>query len=777
MTFLSRIHFQSWQSYAVIIAIIVFGFAMAFTAWHILTHERLAIDSYQAKSTHLVETEEHFERLKKLLLIYLSEENESVTSHELAEAFTTFQDHMLSYAQRFPQRHSGTQKQSFHTRKFLQLQTDVMALASYLEQTAEQPRTEGQVSLEALESLERIDQSLNRFIDAHIGHELSYLDPESYYERNWQVFLSISLMGLSAFLMILLLVKKNEELEEAEKHRQQVSNEAELRMMAMEVATDGIVIIDPDDHIIYMNYAFADLHGITPDQISNYIGGSVYELYTEKGQRNVREEVMPHVKTHGYWTGDSPILKKNGETTNIEMTLTMLPSGQGLIGTAKDISERLLAETEKEDLKEQIFHAQKMEAIGRLAGGIAHDFNNILGAIAGYAEFLVEDLKNDKKLKSFAENILSASDKGRGLIDQMLAFSRRKQTAKQPHNLISAMQETVGMLSASIPKTIHVGVETVLDNMNAATIYANPAQIVQVLMNLCVNAIDAMDPEHGELSLRIERTMPDPDMFEHMLVDELPEPDETPLIRIHDMEVGHSVLELGVLQKGLTYYQLSVVDNGSGMSRSILEHIFEPFFTTKSQEKGTGLGMANVHGVVISHHGAMIIDSVLQEGTTFELYFPAYEDEVTQETEVDQDENRDGKIDEGHVLLIDDEDQVRMMLETSLERGGFTYRSFPSAMEALKYLRDDGKEEVFDLILTDQNMPNMTGLEFVDQIRIDRSDTPVVLISGYSHEKLQGIEEEYDSIKATLRKPVRLQILLETLQNVIANSHAATRDK
>ncbi|HEY8189750.1 MAG TPA: PAS domain S-box protein, partial [Micavibrio sp.] len=357
------------------------------------------------------------------------------------------------------------------------------------------------------------------------------------------------------------------------------------RLAAIEAAGDGIGLVDREGRLTYINKALMNLHAIKPENLDQFIGQPWSNLYSLKGQVDINEKVMPLLRRVGHWKGEAPIRRTDDQIVFAEMSLTLLPDG-GLIGTARDITDRKQAEKEKEHLQKQFFQAQKMEAIGRLAGGIAHDFNNILASMLGYTEFLMEDIDPATKQHHFARQIMHGGRQAQNLVEQILAFSRRKESERSKLDITEAVGETVTMLRATLPSTISLDLQINADN---AEINANATQISQILMNLCVNARDAMHDERGVLKITIDR-LPGADChYTALLADEVPEINYTPGSRFVDTTDQSTVLLLGCVARNAAYVRIAVEDTGCGMNRAVMEQIFEPFFTTKDIDKGTGL--------------------------------------------------------------------------------------------------------------------------------------------------------------------------------------------
>lgn len=587
--------------------------------------------------------------------------------------------------------------------------------------------------------------------------------------RQFALYWAVIAMGLSGFVLIVLNSDKLRQLQKNNEEKKETLALLENRLAAMEAAHDGILIVDREGRLSYMNRALQALHGIDSAQASRYIGKNWKEIYSPSDLYEIEENILPDLDQQWYWRGDFLLTARDGTTTCTELSLSRLPDG-GMIGTMQDVSERHRAENEKKDLEEQFYQAQKMEAIGRLAGGIAHDFNNILAAMMGYAEFLVDDLEDGGNSQRFAKNIMKAGAQARELVDQILAFSRRSDTAKDGIDLVEPVQETVAMLQASLPKTIEVNTHI---GVPEAPIWGNATQIKQLIMNLCVNARDAMDDDHGALEIGIEKIAPEDFYLKDAVKDALPDPKAAPAVRLEDGEAGQTRLILGHLCRDHDYICLRVRDTGCGMSRVIMERIFEPFFTTKPVEKGTGLGLATVHGVVVGHQGAMLIDSRLGQGTSFELYFPM-DTAFSRSKEAEQGEVRGAKK-QGRqdvcILLVEDQDDVRDMTMVMLERMGYEASACDSGLEALDVLREN--PDVFDLVITDHNMPKMTGMELIHQAHTDFPDLPFVLLSGYSEEKIQALIDGHPAVKAVLRKPVGSGVLQECIRGVLGKTETA----
>ncbi|MBU0799715.1 MAG: PAS domain S-box protein, partial [Alphaproteobacteria bacterium] len=537
------------------------------------------------------------------------------------------------------------------------------------------------------------------------------------------------------------------------------------RLAAIEAAGDGIGIVDNKGRLTYINKALRELHGFSEVELSDYIGQDWSLIYTPKGQDDIKAHVIPALRQTGQWHGEAPILRKNGTVVSTELSLTMLPDG-GFIGTARDISERKKAELEKEELQRQFYQAQKMEAIGRMAGGIAHDFNNILSSILGYAEFLIDDLDKETQQHGFARQIYNGGTQARKLVDQILAFSRRREGGMDVLSLADAVRDTVDMLRPVMPPSVRLQVD---NDGGDNIVHANSTQISQALMNLCVNAIDAAeDSVDAAVSVTSETMVADDGNVPLvMLADHLPKADQEPLVTIISDKDGSTLLMSGSLQRGASYACVSVSDNGCGMDRTVMEHIFEPFFTTKPVDRGTGLGLAAVHGIVAGHRGGMTVRSKPGEGTTFTLYLPQTSEEKAQKQGFSTKVVMGG----GQILVVDDQPDVAAIAAEMLTRLGYNVDMAAAGDAAIDLLRE--RPGHYDLVLSDYSMPEMTGVELAEHIHADFPGLPVVIMTGYGRKKLDKEMKDHPAIVTMIRKPLDRVVLSQVISRALKRSEAA----
>jgi PAS domain S-box-containing protein len=432
-----------------------------------------------------------------------------------------------------------------------------------------------------------------------------------------------------------------------------------------------------------------------------------------------------------------PHRKKDGTVFPVEITAThfLWQDQEVQLAIIRDISFRVQAERQRADLETRLRQAQKMEAIGTLAGGIAHDFNNILSSIIGFTELALDDVPPDTTTQDNLNEVLVSGLRAKDLVRQILTFSRQSEQQMQPTQVESIVKEAARMLRATIPSTIELKVESFADN---STIFGDATQIHQVIMNLCTNAVHAMEENGGTLTIRLEGKV---------------------------LDAGQAQI-LDDIQPG-PCLKLSVGDTGIGIPPEIFDRIFEPYLTTKVKGKGTGLGLAVVHGIVQSHHGHIAVRSQPQRGTTMEVYLPL----IPRAERAAQPSSRELPTGIEHLLLVDDELQIVHMQRQTLERLGYTVTFRTSSLDALELFKRDPQR--FDAVITDMTMPHLTGDRLARQIKAIRPTLPVILSTGYS-EKISANTPLPEGIDRLLMKPVGKADLARTVRELLDWAKAAT---
>ena len=425
-------------------------------------------------------------------------------------------------------------------------------------------------------------------------------------------------------------------------------------------------------------------------------------------------------------------IKRDGTVIPVSLTVSPVRNPEGKIFCAsvisRDITQRKQAEAERQDLEQQLRQVQKLEAIGNLAGGIAHDFNNILSPIIGYTEMALMGMDETLPLYRDLEQVLGAGLRAKELTKQILTFARKTENRKEPVRISLIVKEALKLLRASLPSTIEIR-QGFSPGTEQGCVMGDPTQIHQILMNLCTNAGHAMRTDGGILGVRLAK-----------------------------IEIGKMVAAQHDAVPG-PYLELSVSDSGHGMTEEVKQRIFDPYFTTKGKGEGTGLGLAVVYGIVRDLGGFIYVDSKPGVGTTFRVFLPL-------STEKDYREDASPlvlPVRSGRVLFVDDETVLVEMGRRMLERLGYDVTAVSSSLKALDLFREG--PDRFDLVITDQTMPYMTGAHLAREILAVRRDIPVILYTGFS-EAISEEKAKSIGIREILMKPLTLNSLSCAIQRI-----------
>jgi PAS domain S-box-containing protein len=497
------------------------------------------------------------------------------------------------------------------------------------------------------------------------------------------------------------------------------------RMAAIvDSSQDAIIGKDLQGTIISWNKGAERIYGYTAEEVL----GRPITLIVPNDRPDEIPEILERIK-RGEIVGfyEAVRVAKDGRRLDISLTVMPIRSNDGRIVGASAIARNI---TEEKRAQEQLRQAQKMEAIGRLAGGVAHDFNNILGIITSCTE-LLRARDHAHGGSPYIDNIRKAADRGASLTRQLLAFSRKQVVQPRILDLNERVKETSKLLRPLMGDDVQI----VIDCMaSGAPVEADPGQLDQIIMNLAVNARDAM-PRGGKLI--IETATGDFD---------------------EEFAWQHPPMTAGA------YVQLAVSDTGMGMSEATIAHIFEPFFTTKETGKGTGLGLATVYGIVKQSGGHIWVYSEPGRGTTFKIYLPSAEAKFssTASLKVEADlPKAEGKT----VLLVEDDELMRALTRELLERHGYAVKEAPDGMSALQLV--EANHSAIDLVLTDVVMRGMSGPELVQRLSETRPNLKFVYMSGYTGDLIA----EHDVTRADvllLEKPFSRTTLLNTLHRALA---------
>ncbi len=515
------------------------------------------------------------------------------------------------------------------------------------------------------------------------------------------------------------------EVYERKRIEEQLRKSEERYRLVVDHANDVIWSIDAEGCIRFINAAAKTMFGFEPAEL---IGNPITKIIHSRDLKTLKNEILstlPEEKDSSGITIELVHQRSDQSECIGETKATPLYDSKGrlleIIGITRDI-------TEKKKLHEQLLHAQKMEAIGQLAGGVAHDFNNIIVVINGYSGIILRKIPSDDPIRSNLEEIIHAGNRAAALTRQLLAFSRRQVIQPQTVKVQDILQEMEKMLRRLIGEDIQFITEIRADS---SWIFIDPGQFEQIIMNLVINARDAM-PNGGQLSITIQNL----------------EGDEIPAEHQPLLETGSHVM-------------LAITDTGVGIDAMNLNHIFEPFFTTKECGKGTGLGLSTVYGIVKQNHGHIFVQSKLEAGTTFYVYFPR----ITEFSETLA-SNRPAQKTKGTetILVVEDNDPVRKLIVESLTDYGYTILSAKNGIEAIQIYRE--YSETIDLLLTDMVLPGKSGLLVVQEIRQINPKIKIIYMSGYTDNEIvwNGIHGENISF---ISKPFHQRTLALKLREVL----------
>jgi PAS domain S-box-containing protein len=520
--------------------------------------------------------------------------------------------------------------------------------------------------------------------------------------------------------------------------RQQV--EQQFRTV-VESAPDALVLVNAQGVIELVNAQTEALFGYTRQEL---LGQPVEVLVPERFRRqhssHRRDYAMdPMARPMGRGR-DLYGLRKDGSEFPVEISLSpLVTAGETLIlSTIRDITERVQAEIERQRLEEQLLQAQKLEALGTLAGGIAHDFNNLLAVIVGYTELALFDVPPENPAGEHLREVRAAGLRAKDLVQQILTFSRQHARELQPLDLRLVVTEALRLLRASLPATVEIQQHLATDT---GAVMADVTQMHQVLMNLGANAEQVMRETGGVLEVRLEPV----------------EVDAAMAVTYPDLRPG-------------SYVRLTVRDTGPGIAPEIKARIFDPFFTTKAPGEGTGLGLAVVHGIIAAHGGVITVESTPGQGAAFIIHLPrlkvaAVADPASPETTLVTGSER--------ILFVEDEEPLAHWGQNLLERLGYHVTVCTNGREALAAFR--AAPHSFDLVVTDQTMPQMTGDALTRALRRIRPALPVILCTGYSH-LITAEQAEAMGIDALCMKPLLARDLAETIRRVLTHHSGSPYD-
>lgn len=568
---------------------------------------------------------------------------------------------------------------------------------------------------------------LNRFITTRIAniHDAAAQFPTSGYKSRAQVTGKDELSDLAESF--------NEMAEIVARQNMELVKKEEKLSLVLNSMDEGVITIYENGLIQSFNKSAEKLFGYSEADV---LGSNVNIIMPEPYRSKHDDILKKYIETgvaHIIGVGrDVQAMHRDGRTFTVRLSVSEFPlsiEGRRLfIGTCRDIT--LLQEQE-----EKLRHSQKMDALGKLTGGIAHDYNNMLGVIIGYAELMIDKLTDNPKLLKYANEIHYAGTRGAKLTKKLLSFSRKKPAESSVVNVNSLMSDNKNMLE----KTLTARIELVYEmEHDLWPVYMDANDFEDAVLNMCINSMHAMQ-NGGQLTLST-----------------------------HNIHLNRSEAEaLKLLTGGGDYVHLSICDTGTGIVDELLSQIFDPFFSTK-KEKGNGLGLSQVYGFVIRSNGAIKVDTVLNEGTCFNLYFPRHMDEVRENKSHSVYSLTKGK--QETILIVDDEPSLRELLEEILQTHGYNVISVENGENALQAL----KRNEIDLIISDVIMPGMDGYQLSKCVKEDYPEMKIQLVSGYSDDR-HIKNDEYNLHSSILTKPFDRQQLLFRVSELLGSGHGSDK--
>ncbi|MBD3669828.1 MAG: PAS domain S-box protein [Gammaproteobacteria bacterium] len=512
-------------------------------------------------------------------------------------------------------------------------------------------------------------------------------------------------------------------------------------LRAVNSSSSEILVINPKNlSILDANPAACDNLGYDLSELTSLTASDV--MITNTSLARQYSELNP---TDAEMSIESFNIRKDGTTYPIDARVQLITdeTPNVIVAIIQDVSERKHAEERYHEIQKQLFQTQKMEALGHLTGGIAHDFNNMLASILGYSQLCQDQLKSDDpkldKIANYTDQVITASKRARDLITQMLTFSRSKSDTQEDHTLIKPIiSEVVGLLRSSLPSTINIDYE-VDNNLPAAAV--QPIQLHQVLMNLCINARDAME-NVGTITIRGYQQ--------------------------HANDICSSCHK----HFNGKYIAIQISDSGSGIPEETIEHIFEPFYTTKETGKGTGMGLSVIHGIVHSHEGHIVVQSQQDQGTSFSIFLALSQEREPSVEEKPQDKLR-ASLSGITVAIVDDDISVGSFLKEMLDMHEVSSTYFSDSLTALEHIKEHPGE--YDLVITDMTMPNLTGLQLAENLVKTGIQTPIILCSGYNSEEINPDSCRELGIHACMTKPIDTRELLKMIADIKDSKLAASK--
>ncbi len=507
-------------------------------------------------------------------------------------------------------------------------------------------------------------------------------------------------------------------------------SERKFRTITEQIA-EMVFVTDTKGVLTYVSQAVERIFDYTAKEVTGHLFTEYLNEEEISGALVIFNEILLHEETHHLL--NFKFRKKNGLFFFGEVHVTYYQDQEfsGMIGLIRDITERKREEEERQQLEAHLRKSQRLETIGTLAGGIAHDFNNILMPILGYAEMGVMNLPKEDPIYQYFSEIRLAAERAKQLVSQIMTFSKVQESEPAVVSVQTVISEALSLIRPLIPATIII--EQHFETCR--NILVDSSKLHQVILNLCINAFHTMEQSGGVLKIEVREIIPDSRMqklFPNLDADR--------------------------------YAQISISDTGCGMDETILEHIFEPFFTTKPTNKGTGLGLSVVYGIIKSFQGEITVESQPGKGSRFSIYLPVINDKTLKAIEDKSCANGSGS---GTILLVDDEEATLKMMRLMITQLGFKITALNSPEQALTLFMEH--PEQFDLVITDQTMPIMTGVELAEKIHKIKPKLPIILMTGYDKNANDLLSLNQFGIRKILKKPLKMKEIALIINELTAH--------
>jgi PAS domain S-box-containing protein len=506
--------------------------------------------------------------------------------------------------------------------------------------------------------------------------------------------------------------------------------EAEMNMLAHTVKSirEAVSVTDLNNNILFVNEAFMKTYGYTENEL---FGKNISIIRSPNNDQEIIKKILPETIAKG-WIGELINKRKNGEEFPVYLSTSVIHDDKkrpiALVSVAADLTER-------KKIEAQLWQSQKMDAVGKLAGGIAHDFNNILSIINGYTDLALQDIDSSHKLFRKLNQVRNAGEKASNLVKQLLAFSRKQIIETKIVNI----NKLISDWNSVFIRLIGEDIETLIQlDKDIGLIKADPNQLEQVFVNLILNARDAINQKTDIASEKQIKIQTQNVILNKKFTD-----------KHRGSNTGH-------------YIEISISDTGVGIPNGTKDKIFEPFFTTKEEGKGTGLGLSMVYGIIKQNNGSIYVDSKLEKGTSFRIYWPIVESEISP-TGVKRIKE---KIVGGSetILIVEDETEVRDVASETLQSVGYKILEAANGIEALEYIKNNGSS--LSLVITDVIMPGMGGKELADNIEKIQPELKVLFTSGYTDHKIVNSGKHTKNINF-LHKPYSIHELSRKVREII----------